>query len=379
MPISPRQNLLCSYRYDALDRSISWAPVLQADIQRFYCKDHLVTEFQDVAKRSIFQYDDHVLAQRQQIDDKIDIILLTTDLQGSVLNTLDAHRVHPIAYTPYGHSFLGNCLLNLLGFNGERPDLVTGHYHLGHGYRQFNPVLMRFNSPDSLSPFGKGGLNAYAYCVGDPVNRTDPTGHISQFVKNALKSGSLSKWPRHVSPKKTQARSAYQQTPILNIKEHPTPLNRPSNTTRNASEPPPPLKTDINILDYVGTHGSTEAHRKSLTAGLHSNFMNSAGGLSSGPGFYVSPTRRTAVDFSEAAASHNNGTPRVYEVYVEGFRSMIPGHHYRFGTMGEGGLTYRSLNEMEIVFPTRIYRRISVHANEIRGTQVLPRASEAPF
>jgi hypothetical protein len=36
---------------------------------------------------------------------------------------------------------------------------------------------MRFYSADSLSPFGKGGLNSYCYCLGDPVNRTDPTGH----------------------------------------------------------------------------------------------------------------------------------------------------------------------------------------------------------
>jgi RHS repeat-associated protein len=70
-------------------------------------------------------------------------------------------------------------LLSLLAFNGERPDPLTGHYHLGNGYRQFNPVLMRFNSSDSLSPFSDGGLNAYAYCVGDPVNRSDPTGKIS--------------------------------------------------------------------------------------------------------------------------------------------------------------------------------------------------------
>ncbi len=28
-----------------------------------------------------------------------------------------------------------------------------------------------------MSPFGKGGMNAYAYCAGDPVNRSDPTGH----------------------------------------------------------------------------------------------------------------------------------------------------------------------------------------------------------
>ncbi|AUZ59367.1 hypothetical protein PRJ_2764 [Pseudomonas sp. XWY-1] len=28
---------------------------------------------------------------------------------------------------------------------------------LGDGYRAFSPVLMRFNAPDSLSPFGDGG------------------------------------------------------------------------------------------------------------------------------------------------------------------------------------------------------------------------------
>lgn len=78
------------------------------------------------------------------------------------------------AYSPYGYhlSHQGG-----LGFNGERPDLVTGHYHLGNGYRAYNSVLMRFNGPDSLSPFALGGLNAYAYCQGDPVNFRDPSGH----------------------------------------------------------------------------------------------------------------------------------------------------------------------------------------------------------
>lgn len=71
-------------------------------------------------------------------------------------------------------------------FNGEYPEPVTGHYLLGNGYRADNPVLMRFNQPDSLSPFGRGGLNAYAYCQGDPVNRRDPSGHISSFRVSGL-------------------------------------------------------------------------------------------------------------------------------------------------------------------------------------------------
>ncbi|MFM5219650.1 RHS repeat-associated core domain-containing protein [Aeromonas hydrophila] len=76
---------------------------------------------------------------------------------------------------------VGRMLLqeNSLAFNGERRDPVTGLYHLGQGYRAYNPGLMRFHVADSLSPFGEGGINPYAYCLGDPVNLVDPTGHIS--------------------------------------------------------------------------------------------------------------------------------------------------------------------------------------------------------
>jgi RHS repeat-associated protein len=93
-----------------------------------------------------------------------------------------------VAYTPYGHRQSAGLLPGSPGFNGEQPDPLTGHYLLGNGYRSFNPVLMRFNSPDSLSPFMEGGLNAYAYSAGDPVNRVDPTGHIFQYFLKYLKS-----------------------------------------------------------------------------------------------------------------------------------------------------------------------------------------------
>ena len=68
-------------------------------------------------------------------------------------------------------------LSSVLGFNGERIDPVLGGYHLGNGYRLYSPGLRRFTSPDSMSPFGQGGINPYAYCEGDPINNTDPTGH----------------------------------------------------------------------------------------------------------------------------------------------------------------------------------------------------------
>jgi len=57
-------------------------------------------------------------------------------------------------------------------------DPITGGYPLGHGYRMYLPGLMRFSAPDDCSPFGSGGINPYAYCAGDPVNRVDPSGHF---------------------------------------------------------------------------------------------------------------------------------------------------------------------------------------------------------
>lgn len=178
MSKSPLENVLCSYRYDPMDKSIELTPAHQAGRQRFYCNNRLSSEIQGASKRSIFQHDSQILAQQHHRDGKIGIALLATDRQRSVLNALDASQPNPLAYTAYGHRPSEDGSRSLIGFTGEAPDQVTGHYHLGNGYRQYNPVVMRFNSPDSWSPFGKGGLNAYAYCGADPINRSDPSGHI---------------------------------------------------------------------------------------------------------------------------------------------------------------------------------------------------------
>ena len=187
-----RETLLCRYHYDPLDRLADCTPTAQARSQRFYLKDRLATEIQGALQRSIMQHEDQLLAQQQRQSGTAQPRLLVTDQQRSVLAILDATRCHHLAYTPYGHRIPENGLLSLLGFNGERPDPVTGHYLLGNGYRAFNPVLMRFNSPDSWSPFGEGGLNAYGYCVGDPVNQGDKTGHKPGLLSRLFSSSGAS-------------------------------------------------------------------------------------------------------------------------------------------------------------------------------------------
>lgn len=101
--------------------------------------------------------------------------LLATDLQGSVFQRHTDKAA--LSYTAFGYCPIIDGQAGSLKFNAqlcERSNL----YLLGNGYRAFHTALMRFGSMDTLSPFGKGGVNAYAYCGNDPVNRADPTGHM---------------------------------------------------------------------------------------------------------------------------------------------------------------------------------------------------------
>ena len=107
--------------------------------------------------------------------------LLAPDVKQTILAELSQDGLRRLAYTAYG-SQTPQVDGGHLGFNGQLRERPIGWYHLGNGHRVYNPVLMRFHSPDRLSPFGKGGLNAYAYCGGDPVNFTDPTGRFIQYI-----------------------------------------------------------------------------------------------------------------------------------------------------------------------------------------------------
>ncbi|MFW0759159.1 RHS repeat-associated core domain-containing protein [Pseudomonas sp. H11T01] len=226
---SQRETLLCHYHYDALDQLISHTLADTPERQRFYCKSRLATEIQGALQYSIVQHGDQLLAQQQRQGDALDATLLATDQQRSVLHTVNANTPKAIAYSPYGHRTAESGLTSLLGFNGERPDSVTGHYLLGNGYRAFNPVLMRFNSPDNLSPFGEGGVNSYAYCLGDPVNREDTTGHISLILQH------ISNTVHHI--KITTLTSTTLSTPIITMKSPTTTLKTSFRTTTTTTKP----------------------------------------------------------------------------------------------------------------------------------------------
>lgn len=182
------KRVAATYQYDPLDRLTD-----AQGARRFYNNTRLATVIEGERSTCFFEHDTQPLAL-QRSGTAADTTLLATDAQTSVLTSLPATASPSVHhYTPYGHQAAASGLSGVPGFNGEHPDPLTGHYLLGQGYRAFNPVLMRFNSPDSLSPFEEGGINAYAYCEGDPINQTDPSGHTPLFLKGILRALNLMK------------------------------------------------------------------------------------------------------------------------------------------------------------------------------------------
>ncbi len=69
---------------------------------------------------------------------------------------------------------------NPFRYRGYFYDAKLGFYYLRSRY--YDPVAKRFLSPDDiayLAPNTINGLNLYAYCGGNPVNKIDPSGHIA--------------------------------------------------------------------------------------------------------------------------------------------------------------------------------------------------------
>ncbi|KAK6513563.1 hypothetical protein TWF506_008002 [Arthrobotrys conoides] len=138
------------------------------------------TKYAKVGRRTV--------ACQGQKDGRDYSILTGTDLQGSPHTSFDGITANK-AETYYAHDPFGNRSVSGentglfpmgIGLNGERIDPATKNYLLG-GRRAYSPSTRLFQYPDTLSPFGLGGINPYAYCFNDPVNRSDPSGLFSLF------------------------------------------------------------------------------------------------------------------------------------------------------------------------------------------------------
>jgi RHS repeat-associated protein len=248
--------ILCRYQYDPLDRLTGVGLLERASTQRFYQEYHLTTELGEQTQRTIIRHEARPLAQQQSTAGVTESRLFASDQAHSVLHTLAQTNPQQLTYTAYGHHPAESGLSRVLGFNGECPDAITGHYLLGQGTRSFNPVLMRFNSPDELSPFGKGGINPYTYCGGDPINFSDPTGNVkfAIFLTRTARTSVIVPNPMYrLHPSSHSiaraARSASTSTTIVDVT---TPI---AATPVTASVPQPRPSTSTPVSGEQPFHG----------------------------------------------------------------------------------------------------------------------------
>lgn len=165
-----------TYHYDGHSELASWQDADGARRVRMYQGFQLNHEVRAGQATHLLYAGDQPVGQ-QVADDVDQARLLLTTAIGSVIGEIRAEAATAAAYSAHGDT--AHVLACLLGYNGEQRE-ATGGYLLGRGYRVYSPRLMRFNSPDSMSPFGEGGINPYVYCQGNPVMFRDPTGHYRE-------------------------------------------------------------------------------------------------------------------------------------------------------------------------------------------------------
>lgn len=142
--------------------------------RHFYQDETLATLVETHKRISLMQVNGHRLA----VASDEGVAVRASDVKHSLVSYLQAGLANHLCYTSYGYSkrVPGNSFVSL--YNGEWLDTWAGSYPLGNGIRFYNTALMRFMSADTLSPFGIGGMNSYAFCQDNPINYADPSGRF---------------------------------------------------------------------------------------------------------------------------------------------------------------------------------------------------------
>lgn len=154
------------------------------------------------------------LAETRLTKETTQSALLAADLGDSVVRVNTQAQTESVTYNVYGLHSHGEIPPQRPAFNGHL--LVSHLYLLGNGYRAYNSVLMRFQSPDSLSPFTVGGLNCYAYCTGDPINYADPSGH-GRILRSPSPTGRMSPGWSAAGGNRRRLSSASEESIVLEV------------------------------------------------------------------------------------------------------------------------------------------------------------------
>ena len=279
--------------------------------------------------------------------------------------------VQHFAFTPYGFEWGVSTGGSSLAFNGQLVDAQTGLYLLGAGRRAYSPVVMRFISADRISPFGAGGVNAYAYCEGDPVNYSDNSGmnrHLfpawfferARWMSDAFVEGKLQNKgrpearPYHISQRHHSFSGIVQPASQTLVGFH-------------------AAKTDL-VPMLTGTREGRNAALKAPLKehkkfGVDPYYFAADGEFS--PGFYAGEIG-TASYYKAKRAAQWKESSTVLSVYVANSQGLQQGLHYYPGLLKHPAKD--GYPESPFLFQTaflpRVVSRISLRAEDVRGRLV---------
>jgi RHS repeat-associated protein len=185
--------------------------------------------------------------------------LYLRDATGSILATVDpnGNSVARYTYEPYGlSSVAGNAEGDSFGYTGREND---GAGLLYYRARYYDPQLARFISRDPLN--AAAGVGAYSYASGDPVSRTDPSGHYAAVMPGYIPIG-VPVWAGPVVAAGLAGYAGYQLGTAINNAYGNRAFNWVWNQIEGDDVPPLPE-------DYVGdnpTADSGKGKRKNSSA-----------------------------------------------------------------------------------------------------------------
>ena len=165
----------------------------------YYSGNRLVTEI-NTNYRNDFLYDERGLLIGFILNKSI-IYFYVRDIFQNIVGVINNSGTIVVSYEydAYGKllSTTGSAastvgIYNPFRYKGYYYDVETQLYWVSSRY--YSSVLCRWISPDSiqyLDPESINGLNLYAYCGNDPINKYDPTGRFGILALVAITAASM--------------------------------------------------------------------------------------------------------------------------------------------------------------------------------------------